>query len=192
MGNQIQCIFHRGTKVKEIHIQRPSNSSDSRKERSPTPTDMIPHQRYEDISMELDPGQFESPIEVQCQENENSQLFNAQQNLINRLETELASVHSDLNELKVCYEQKLKKSRSNTASFKAETALIIYELRENVKQLETENTELTHKLQRFENSDIEKYNNKLTDAHTELILNLSEQLLSANEKIRDLNSTQIP
>ena len=59
MGNQIQCIFHRGTKVKEIHIQRPSNSSDSRKERSPTPTDMIPHQRYEDISMELDPGQFE-------------------------------------------------------------------------------------------------------------------------------------
>ena len=101
-------------------------------------------------------------------------------------------MHSDLNKLKVCYEQKLKKSRSNTASFKAETALIIYELRENVKQLETENTELTHKLQRFENSDIEKYNNKLTDAHTELILNLSEQLLSANEKIRDLNSTQIP
>ena len=206
MGNQIRHLCNRKTKVKEIHIKRPLNCSEisenevvtsegypnlrDQKDSSPTPTDIL-NQQDETISLkmhELTREQFESQIEVERNVNSSSHLFNAQQKLISRLERELACAHSDTSELKLCYEQKLKKSRSNIAIIRVESALIIYEMRENVKKLEFENGELVSKLQNIEKSESERDTNRLTDAHTELILNLSEQLLAANEKLRDTNT----
>ncbi|KAI6653200.1 hypothetical protein LOD99_3725 [Oopsacas minuta] len=191
MGNRIRSFSKRSNQVSEIHIKRPLKCTEFCEKPSSPTHEHFPNQDETTLlkNPELSPQQDNtSEIQVKSAEVMNTisspNLVKAQQKLIEKLENELSNIRNELADTKRSFEQKLVKSRSKTASIRAETALIIYELRENISEIQLENANLLNKLHKYEKSNPELENGAV---YSELILTLSEQVSSANEKLRDAN-----
>ena len=184
MGNLIFCSRNQ---VREIHIKRPincvelSDNTNSLVNESSSPVKICFPNQDEAISCTTPEAKNNNEENVNS-----SNLVKAQQILISKLEIELKSVQNELASVRNISEQKLMKSQSKTANLRAETALIVFELKEKISELESENHNLLTKLHSYEFSD--QRDVYTITAHSELVLTLSEQLLSANEKLKDANN----
>ena len=203
MGNSIWFFCHRKDRVKEISIKRTKTDPESvgkstlnsescpntapNKEIS-SPEISSPEQIEHETFFQLEAVNYlDNPPELSTQV-ASSHLVRAQQKLITKLELELASVKNEVAEVKNSYEKKLKKSFTTNANLKAESALLVFELKDKIKCLEEENNSVMNKLYIIEDSDGKNshiLSEKTPQAHTELILSLSEQLVAANDNLSD-------
>ncbi|XP_064390813.1 BICD family-like cargo adapter 1 isoform X2 [Halichondria panicea] len=106
-----------------------------------------------------------------------SRSVNALEHMVGQLKGELEITQAELQDMD-SYEKRLQRVRSSSAKLQAESALSLYELRDDNQRLETENEKLSEQIsQRRESS-------KDSCGHMSLIVELSQQLSTSESELK--------